>query len=412
MSQRRQRVRRLALEEHGETADTTTEAPKPVKRTRARKTKKLAYASRAQRRHQNKTTDLLPKRRIPIAITVVLLAVSIGALNLLASLQISWSELLGSSNALSLSGAGTLSGWFSSFLLILSGLASLQIYALRQHRNDDYRGTYRVWLWMAAIFVLASVNSVVNFGQFFTALTGSLMEVSATSPHRMFWWVLAAKLLALTGLVVRGIFEVRASKGALVMVVLVWLAYAGSIVIQVPPAKEAIVSNYETVHGNCLLVGTALSLMFVLVYARYVYLSANGLLKVKKVTKANVGKVAKSKPAKSKPAKSKPAVQKKAGVKKAAEPTKKATPVRLAKDTVAEQSEAESQSVPAKQAAVEPPKSKPSSPLAAKMRSMKKNESTEEEAEIISLMDKQNLSKADKRRLKKLEKRVEQRRAA
>lgn len=405
MSQRRQRVRRLALDEHEKNVDESEAIPKPAKRSRARKTKKPAYATRAQRRHQNKTTDLIPKRRIPIAITVTLLAASVGVLNLLASLRISWSELLGSSNALSLTGAGTLSGWFSSFLLILSGLASLQIYALRQHRNDDYRGTYRIWLWMAGIFVLASVNSVINFGHFFTALAGAFMEISTTSPKRMFWWLFAVKLLALTGLVIRGIFEVRASKGALTMVVLVWFAYAASIVIQVPPAKEAIVSNFETVYGNCLLVGTTCLLLFVLVYARYVFLSANGLLKVKKVKKAVTAKAKSSKP--------KMVKQKATDENKVVKSTEKAKPVRIAKETITEQHdevEQQPEAEPAQPAAAK--QSKPSSPLAAKMRSMKKKDTSDEEAEIISLMDKQNLSKSDKRRLKKLEKRVEQRRAA
>lgn len=412
MSQRRQRVRRLALEEHGKAEDPTTNVAKPAKRSRTKKTKKSAYASSAHRRHQNKTTDLIPKRRIPIAITVALLATAIGLLNYLATLEISWSEIFGGSNALSLTGSGTLSGWFSSFLLVLSGLASLQIYALRQHRNDDYRGTYRIWLWMAVIFVLASVNSVVNFGQLFAALAGAFLKASTANPTRMFWWLFAAKLVALTGLVIRGIFEVRASKGALVMVALVWFAYSASIVLQVPQAKEAIVSNFETVYGNCLLVGTTCLFLFVLTYARYVFLSANGLLKVKK--KVKKAKAAKPKEKAADSLKAKPAEK--------VEP-EKVNPVRVAKETIPEETVATKRvadnSRPAAEKKPAAKQSKPSatpsrlsSPLAAKMRSMKKDDSSEEEAEIISLLDKQRLSKSEKRRLKKLEKRVEQRRAA
>ena len=404
MSQRRQRVRRLALEEHGKNLEPEANATKPAKRSRKKKVKKSPYASSALRRHQNKTTDLIPKRRIPLAVTVVLLLAGIGLLNYLATLTIDWKEAFGFSNALSLTGPGTLSGWFSSFLLILSGLASLQIYALRQHRNDDYRGSYRIWLWMAGIFLLASVNSVVNLGQLFSAIAGSFVDSASSNPQRMFWWILSAKLLALSGLVVRGLFEVRASKGALAMVALVWFAYSASIVIQIPPAKEAIVANFETVYGNCLLVGTASLFLFVVVYARFVFLSANDLLKVKKKVK----KVA---------TKRKP---KAAGVKTQEQvETEDSKPLSIAEETkpkkTAAKNTAPSKAKPAAtqtQPEVEQPKpSKFTSPLSSKMRSMK-NESSEEEAEIINLLDKQHLSKSEKRRLKKLERRVEQRRAA
>ena len=45
--------------------------------------------------------------------------------------------------------AGNLAAWFSSCLLLMAAACSLQIYNLRRHKIDDYRGRYRIWVWAA-----------------------------------------------------------------------------------------------------------------------------------------------------------------------------------------------------------------------------------------------------------------------
>jgi len=402
MTQRRQRVRRLALEDNGRpdsAAVSTRSQPAATKRKRSSKAKKTAYASSALRRHQNKTTDLFPKRPLAIMLMICALIAVVGLLNYLATLNPF--SAAGHSSALALNGTGSLSSWFSSFLLILSGLASLQIYALRQHRNDDYRGSYRIWIWMAVIFLIASMNSVIDFGTLFSTVAGQFFDTANTSPQIVFWWLFAAKLVALTGLVVRGVFELRASKSALVMVALVWIAYATSLIIQIPQARDSIVSNYETVYGNSLLIGTVSVFMMVVFYTRYVFLAANGMLHVKKKTAKKKKPAAIAKPKSTSKAKQ-----------KSAEPNKETVaPVRIAKATTKPAKSkptqvVEEQPAPAKRSGLR-------SPLAAKMQSMKQDEEpSSEQSEILSLRDKKSLSKSERKRLKKLERRVDQRRAA
>ena len=412
MTQRRQRVRRLALEDNGSesAAASSNSQPAATKRKRTTKAKKTAYASSALRRHQNKTTDLFPKRPLAITLMICALVAVVGLFNYLATLNPI--SAAGHSSALALNETGSLSSWFSSFLLILSGLASLQIYALRQHRNDDYRGSYRIWIWMAVIFLIASMNSVVDFGTLFSTVAGTFFDTATTSPQTVFWWLFAAKIVALTGLVVRGVFELRASKSALVMVALVWIAYATSLIIQIPQARNSIVSNYDTVYGNCLLIGTVSVFMMVVFYTRYVFLAANSMLNVKKKTakKKKPAAAVKPKSTSKSPAKST------SKAKPEADEQNEAAPVRIAKATTKTASKTSKRAKPKPVVDEQPAPAKRSglrSPLAAKMQSMQQDEEpSSEQSEILSLRDKKSLSKSERKRLKKLERRVDQRRAA
>jgi hypothetical protein len=236
------------------------------------------YSFGADRRNQLKTTDLLPKRLLSCALVILTLLVTIGGLNLLAAYASEWRPSIGeSSAALALVGRGTLASWFTSFLLIISGLASLQIYALRLHRRDDYRGTYRLWLWIAALLMLGSLNCVVDLSLLASSLLHAFTSISFEQRP---WLPVAIKVMILSTLVARGLYEVRASSGTFVLVLFVWLAYSIAAVLQLPTARPEIVNlSQETLLGNSLLFGTAVLLLAELTYARFIYLQAHGLMK-------------------------------------------------------------------------------------------------------------------------------------
>ncbi len=261
-------------------ASQTVDAAASVSPTRKKaREDSTPYSFGADRRSQLKTTDLMPKRLLSCMFVVLVLVASIGILNLLAAYAGHWSTQIGESGAVSLSlaGRGTLSSWFSSFLLIITGLASLQIYALRQHRRDDYRGTYRLWLWMSALFMVASLNCVVDLEAICANLLSSLAFVTFS---RTSWLPMAIKLLILSSLVARGLYEVRESRGAFALVVVVWVAYSAAAVLQLPSTQPAMVSlGHDAVLGNCLLFATVALLLAELTYARFIYLQAHGLIK-------------------------------------------------------------------------------------------------------------------------------------
>lgn len=262
----------------------STEATDSDLATRSNGKQSKLYAEGAQRRYQSKTTDLIPKRPWVVAVLLLLLGGSIAILNVLAHYAPQWEPWIGTEGiaAMQLTGRATLSGWFTSLLLVISGFASLQIYALRQHRRDDYRGSYRIWLWIAVLLLIASANCVVDLSAIVTHLFQSATKTDLSNTP--LWWVMV-QLTALMLLIARGIYEIRESKGTIAMVTLVWLSYTAATLLKLP-ANERLFTQIDTVDqptllGNLVLIGTAATTAGVLMFARFVYLQALGLITVK-----------------------------------------------------------------------------------------------------------------------------------
>ena len=377
------------------------------------------YSNSAHRRHQKKTTDLIPKRYRSVALFVALLVICLCGLNALSIYSKDWQDLFSASQmqAFSLSGHGSLAGWFTSFLFVLSGLASLQIYALRQHRCDDYRGTYRLWGWVAALFMLGSIQCVVDVVGLSHSVANSLLGAASGSG---LVWLVTAKLLVLSILIVRGLFEVRNSVSAFAYLLVAWIAYTSAVVLQIPSVQENLVLEYQPYYGNCLLVGTSALFMAVVQYARFVFLHANGLLEIRtkkqvlntdtaaKSASLKTGNGTSSSSSKSEPISAKESLSKKDhGDKKvvvAKKPLPEPTPKPISKPTPKQTSKPTTKS------------SKATSPLGSRIKSKPAPTSDfsldldDDEMEIFTLTEKSQLSKSERRRLRKLQKR--QKRAA
>ncbi len=235
------------------------------------------YSNSAQRRYQKKTTDLIPKRYRAVTLMIMLLVASVCGLNLLSAYSADWRDQLTASQieAFALSGQGSLARWFVSFLLILSSLASLQLYALRQHRCDDYRGTYRLWGWLAVLFLLGSIQCSVDLLGLIHTAVASLV---GTLPGDRLVWLVTAKLLLLSALVVRGLFEVRVSRVALAGGLFAWIGFTTAIVLPIPSVGDRLALELPLYYGNALLIGTSAVFFSVVMYARFVFLHSNGLL--------------------------------------------------------------------------------------------------------------------------------------
>ena len=179
-----------------------------------------------------------------------------------------------------------LNAWYCNFLLLLSGAASFQIYSLRQHRRDDYRGTYRVWLWFSALFVLSSVALVTPISDVVYQAFLRLAAPEGPSP------ILPAVVLfmALAVLVGRGYFEIRRSRLAVCSLSIAFLCYAGILLLQHWPALATSVSEgIPVTQGNLLLIAASSLLFGTLGFARYVYLEANGLIRAAGESESKAG---------------------------------------------------------------------------------------------------------------------------
>ena len=257
---------------------------------------KRAYAMGADRGCQLKTTDLFPKQLWIITLCGVMLFLVVVGLNVLNGYAPQWQPYIGEASvrAISLSGPGTLASWMLCVTLLTTGLSSLQIFALRQHRCDDYGGTYRVWLIVPPIFFIASVAAIVDFEAIFIHIN-SVAQLTSVATESLIPMTIKLSVVAL--LMVRLLFEIRDSKAAFSMLVVAWLTIAISTVLNTRWAENRISSqDLAMIYPNAVLV-SAISLMLAhLFYVRFVYLHAHGAIAIKKRTPA----IAKTKVAKTK----------------------------------------------------------------------------------------------------------------
>jgi hypothetical protein len=172
--------------------------------------------------------------------------------------------------------AGGIVAWTSAIaLLAIAGLARL-VFNLRRHRVDDVRGRYRVWKWVAWGGLAASVNAVVGFhtlaGGVARAATGWSLTAGGAE-----WWLAP---LALVGawIGVRMLLEIGESRSSAALVLAAGACYgvaaAGSLGWS--PAALGVWSDVLT--GGVPLVGHALALAGMMLFARYVVLDVQGLI--------------------------------------------------------------------------------------------------------------------------------------
>ena len=238
-----------------------------------------AYSSRARRRNQLKTTDLLPKRWPAVTATIVAILTGVATLNALAWFSPGWHRWIGDEGvaALAMTGHGTLGQFCVVSMSLLASLICWQIYSLRQHRRDDYQGAYRIWVWAAICCFLASVNQVVDLRAIASNVVESLSQKSFDENQ---FAMLGIELLVLSLIVTRGLFEIRASRAAALTLTIAWLSMAGSVAIayrQLHPAGGWF--DADIAAGNFALVSVGSLVASLLFFARYVYLHAHGLLR-------------------------------------------------------------------------------------------------------------------------------------
>lgn len=373
------------------------------------------YASGANRRHQLKSTDLIPKRVRACVLTILMLSGILGLLNYLAVNANGWRAIIGDEGVatLALTGKGTLASWFCSALFILAAMTSCQIFWLRKHRCDDYRGSYRVWSWLAAVFLIASIGCTANIGGLVHRLVGYLFGESLTSgglpPIAALAWIVLAAMA------IRLMFEVKVSRSALGLVLVAWFAYSCRIAATLPAVNEKLAEQASLpievglIIGNASLIGAMAVLLAATTYARCIYLLAHGLIKPR---------VSKAKPVKAKMAKRKPVAGKKTSAAKtaakSASPKTSTSKASSAKSGSTRRSKSSvSSSNAAKSGTTKPKPTDVAATPASKSSSRPVNKQAGETADVGAFDDIQpviSMSKAERRRKRKLEKR--QRRAA
>ena len=242
-----------------------------------------AYSPAVLAERQPKVTDLLPVRPLWVLSLVLLALTGIAAIEAIHVhvVTLPLAEGAAQLKALDVRECGSLAAWYSSVLLAIAVGMSLVVYGIRSHRVDDYRGRYRVWLWVTAGLAWLSLDAATSvhdgIGLAITLLAGKqagpLASVSALT------WVALYGILFGT-LALRLAIELWSSLASFAALAVAGLLYTAAALIQLDmvPLTNPLVA--PVVESTIAMLAHVALLTSIGLYARHVYLDAQGRLKV------------------------------------------------------------------------------------------------------------------------------------
>jgi hypothetical protein len=357
-----------------------------------------AYHEAVLSQRQPKVTDLLPVR--PLWVVVLLLAgltgiATIEAIHVhAASLPaIAGAELLAPLNANS---RGSLAAWYSSALLAAAAALAIVVFSIRAHRIDDYRGRYRIWLWTAAALTWLSLDAATGIhsavGLALNLVTGQQVVTTSVTAASMLTWI-AVYGLVFGALGLRLVFELWNSRLSLTALLVAAFLYCDAALLELEIIRAPANLLTGTLESTLTLLAHFSLLAAVGFYARHVLLDASGRLKVH----IDADRKCKSKRAKLKVVKteSKP---------RSAATAQPATVSAHHADAPAKANSSFQSTTAANSTAAKPG-------VAISKNSLTSPDDYEDEDDEDNYGD-SNVSKSERRRLKKLARREQQRRAA
>jgi hypothetical protein len=255
-------------------------APKPRKRRTGKGWlgKSKNYGDATFLDEQPRITDLVPTRLLPI---VAWFSVAFGCVVGLEALYVGMPQI-GSANgavriaAFDLAAKGSLATWFSSLLLLLATLAAILVYTIRRHKNDDYHGRYRIWLWAAFCWTLLSVNEVANLHEAFRDLMVRFCGTPLLGDGSVWWLIVGLFLFGSVGLrLLVDMWRCRASCSAMVLASLCYALAATchfGLVVAGDGTRQVMIAAGAKMAGHLLL------LLAIALHGRHVILDAQGLI--------------------------------------------------------------------------------------------------------------------------------------
>jgi hypothetical protein len=88
-------------------------------------------------------------------------------------------------------GIASLQGWLAQAWLFVAAVVALVVRSMRRHRRDDYNGRYRAWGWMAGLLVVTALAGAVPVGPLVAAVVVDASGV-VLGPEGMGWWLALA----------------------------------------------------------------------------------------------------------------------------------------------------------------------------------------------------------------------------
>lgn len=174
---------------------------------------------------------------------------------------------------------GGLAAWFCSLILAVAAFQGLQIYRLRRHKTDDYRGRYRVWLWVPMVLFLMATGVATHIHHDLANLVSGMAGITAPAEGGVLWPLACGTLWTLVSL--RLVFEVRECRTSLVSLLLgtvCYLTVTSAFLFTDFAVGEMGEIKYVMVTTTIAMVGHLTTFLTVATYGRHVYLDSQGIL--------------------------------------------------------------------------------------------------------------------------------------
>jgi hypothetical protein len=272
-----ERRRRVLLEETGSQLPESATVARAVSGAHnAAAEPAKSYSDAALSSRQPCVIDLIPARRWTLLVlALVNLTVATGLEALYGYLALGRTALsIAQLPAVDLAARGNVGDWFCACLLLGAAGIGILIYLIRRHRADDYRGRYRMWYWAVPLLVVASVDRVADLQ---TSLRTAVLVMAGIADYAQatLLWSAAVAVIG-AAVTVRLAVEMRACRlavGGLLAALVCLMARQPAALAWLLPAP--CVFRTMCVAGLAFLSSIQLLLALSL-YARHVHRDARG----------------------------------------------------------------------------------------------------------------------------------------
>ncbi len=230
---------------------------------------------------QRRVTDLIPTRWGTLLLLLLLGVAAIAGIEVLYGQSETWGTKFGGANvaALDPTKPASLGGWFSSFVMVVCSMTALLVYSIRRHREDDYRGRYRIWVWAAVVWLFGSMAAAAPLHRLVAAAVAHATGSELVGNPAMFSTAFYAMILSTVAVPV--VVDLRQNGLALLTILAAGACYLTAAAIDVQLLLP-LAGPLQTICLSAARMGShLLLLMSLLVFARHVYLEAQGKIAAK-----------------------------------------------------------------------------------------------------------------------------------
>jgi hypothetical protein len=277
--QRGDRRRRVMLDERlgsSEAVELTVTARADQDKTTEHSLAVRTYHEAAATDWQRRVTDLIPTRWGTLLLLFLVGVAAIAGIEVLYGQSETWGTKFGEANvaALDPTRPASLGGWFSSFVMVVCSMTALLVYSIRRHKEDDYRGRYRIWIWAAMVWLFGSMAAAAPIHRLVAAAVAHGTGSQLVGNPALFSTAFYAMIISTVAVPV--VVDLRQNRLALLTILAAGACYLTAAAIDLQLLLP-LAGPLQTICLSAARMGSHLLLLTsLLVFARHVFLDAQG----------------------------------------------------------------------------------------------------------------------------------------